>query len=423
MAQYYGKIKLAPHIVSWVDRVNNIYLTDTGRTFKCVTDDMDLEPIGKGLDAGLIVAYSDEGDGSKLPRFCFGCSGHIATPGVLAPYYEKYDVIPGAQSLPRIIITGDAQVPQRLSVALKVFVESLPEDEDGNLLPVQIVPACAHDCVTFVPEVLEINELNFNDGVEVVVTAGEDMCMEELEFIADGYAVGRFQLEIIENPVTINFMRNGAEVTSNYIQIARGAQDLGEYYVALSDGSDIEVTFTIQNSDGSDPITFVGDAKNIPLEFYDDNLIMPTDWKQAVVATVKAECVYGSVEKTIIVPEMKMMYQIASMDNIGAADAIADSEIPYIIGCLNKPVGPTEGLWNLQAEATPGDMGYTYLIKPKAANDLNLVVKDILSMDMPIEQGALASGEALLIHNVEYDIQYADATGGWNGMQAIVVRA
>lgn len=423
MAEYYGKIKLAPHIVSWMDKVNNIYLTDNGRTFKCVTDDMDLEPIGKGIDAGLIIPYSDEGDGSRMPKFCFGCDGHIERAGVLAPYYPKYDVMPDAQSLPRIIIVGDSEVKQRLSIVVKVYVESLPELEDGTLGVVQIVPALADDCLTITPVSQEIREDNFADGVEFTIEAGNELCSEEIQFLADGYAVGKFQVNIIENPVTINFMRNGQPVTSEYIQLARGVQDLSEYYVALSDGSDTEVTFTIQNSDESEAIEFVGDAKNIPMEFYDNLLIMPTDWKQAVVATVKAECEFGEVVKTVIVPEMKMMYQIASMDNIAAADAIADEEIPYIISCLNKPVGQTEGYWNLQTEATPGDVGYTYLIKPKAANDLNLVVKDILSMPMPIETGALASGEALLIHNVEYDIQYADATGGWNGMTAMVVKA
>lgn len=105
--QYYGVIKLAPHIPAWYDFKNEIYLTCGKRWFKCVTDDMDLKPILKGLKAGLIVWDSVENigtgpaDDAKMPVATFQCHCNIEDEGygiieegVLAPYEPEYDIIP-----------------------------------------------------------------------------------------------------------------------------------------------------------------------------------------------------------------------------------------------------------------------------------------------------------------------------------------
>lgn len=105
--QYYGVIKLAPHIPAWYDATNEIYLTCDGRWFKCVTDDMELKPILKGLKAGLIMWDSvgnigtGPEDDAKMPVVTFQCHCNvdkkgfgIIEEGVLAPYEPEYDVVP-----------------------------------------------------------------------------------------------------------------------------------------------------------------------------------------------------------------------------------------------------------------------------------------------------------------------------------------
>ena len=53
--QYYTVVKLAPHVSSWCDIENNIYLSIPNKTFKRLKEGCDMKMINKGVKAGLII--------------------------------------------------------------------------------------------------------------------------------------------------------------------------------------------------------------------------------------------------------------------------------------------------------------------------------------------------------------------------------
>ncbi len=52
---YYTIVKLAPHVSSWCDTENNIYLSTPNKTFKRLKEGCDMKMINKGVKAGLII--------------------------------------------------------------------------------------------------------------------------------------------------------------------------------------------------------------------------------------------------------------------------------------------------------------------------------------------------------------------------------
>ena len=52
---YYTIVKLAPHVSSWCDIENNIYLSRPNKMFKRLKEGCDMKMINKGVKAGLII--------------------------------------------------------------------------------------------------------------------------------------------------------------------------------------------------------------------------------------------------------------------------------------------------------------------------------------------------------------------------------
>ena len=57
---YYTIVKLAPHVSSWCDTENNIYLSTPNKTFKRLKEGCDMKMINKGVKAGLIYLVEQE---------------------------------------------------------------------------------------------------------------------------------------------------------------------------------------------------------------------------------------------------------------------------------------------------------------------------------------------------------------------------
>lgn len=53
--QYYTVVKLAPHVSSWCDINNNIYLSMSKRPYRRIEEGCDMTMINKGVKAGLII--------------------------------------------------------------------------------------------------------------------------------------------------------------------------------------------------------------------------------------------------------------------------------------------------------------------------------------------------------------------------------
>lgn len=52
---YYTIVKLAPHVSSWCDTENNIYLSTPNKTFKRLKEGCNMAMINKGVKAGLVI--------------------------------------------------------------------------------------------------------------------------------------------------------------------------------------------------------------------------------------------------------------------------------------------------------------------------------------------------------------------------------
>lgn len=188
--QYYGVIKLAPHIPAWYDAENEIYLTCDGRWFKCVTEDMNLKPILKGLKAGLIMWDSvgnigtGPDDDAKMPVVTFQCHCNIEEKGfgiieegVLAPYEPEYDVVPN--------MPAPEQGEQKGNVEIKikqgdVEIEEVIIKRGVKELADLVIEVVAENC-TMTPAHFKFDLVNSMDvvegceGVDVVDQAiGED---------------------------------------------------------------------------------------------------------------------------------------------------------------------------------------------------------------------------------------------------------
>ena len=187
--QYYGVIKLAPHIPAWYDAVNEIYLTSNKRWFKCVTDDMELKPILKGLKAGLVVWDSVENigtgpaDDAKMPVVTFQCKCAIEEEGfgiieegVLASYEPAYDVVPNMSA-------PEEEGKSKVEIKIKqndVEVEEVIINRGAKEISNLVLEVIAENC-NMVPSHFKFDVVNNTDvlegceGVDVVdQPIGED---------------------------------------------------------------------------------------------------------------------------------------------------------------------------------------------------------------------------------------------------------
>lgn len=187
--QYYGVIKLAPHIPAWYDAVNEIYLKSDKRWFKCVTDDMDLKPILKGLKAGLIIWDSVENigtgpaDDAKMPVVTFQCKCAIEEEGfgiieegILAPYEPEYDIVP---NMPAPEQGGKSELEIKIKqndVEVEEVIINRGVKEISDLVIELIAKNCSMDMSNIKFDVVNnVDVLEGCEGVDVVdQMVGED---------------------------------------------------------------------------------------------------------------------------------------------------------------------------------------------------------------------------------------------------------
>ena len=362
--QYYGVIKLAPHIPAWYDAENEIYLVCNKRWFKCVTDDMNLKPIMKGIKAGLIMWDTVENigtgpaDDAKLPVVTFQCHCNIEKEGfgiieegVLAPYEPEYDVIP----------------------------EPPKQDEEPGEDPED-------------PPV---------DPEEPPVDP------EEPE--------GKLEIKIKQNDVEVEEViinRGVVEISDLMLEV------IAENCVATIADFKFDL---INNTDALDGFKGV-DVINMPIE--EDGKIMvkdlaqPKDYKECQVAVLKihgfCQCEEPhKVEKEIIikVAEAKMFCDECPIVDVYNPDELEIQGLDYLLERMDKEIAPI-AKWDCDEDENAGTfMGNFILFSPIDAN-LELIAWDILGFEFTIEK------PGVIIHNgIEYNVQYLDLLQGKNGVQ------
>ena len=361
--QYYGVIKLAPHIPAWYDFKNEIYLTCGKRWFKCVTDDMDLKPILKGLKAGLIVWDSVENigtgpaDDAKMPVATFQCHCNIEEEGygiieegVLAPYEPEYDIIPKPiDNIPE----EDPEDPP---------VDPEPEEPENKKLEIKIKQ-----------DDVEVKEVIINRGqVELNLV---------LEVIAEGCEapMENFKFDVVNN------------------------------------------TDVLEEGKGEDVVDQqIGEDGKIMVK----GLALPKDFNECQVAVIK---VHGKcnceepheveAEVVVKVEKAKMFFDECPIVDVYNPDELEVQGLDFILARMTKEIGPVERR-SLDGDENAGEfMGNYVLFAPKDAG-LKLNAWDALGGDFTIENPGI-----IIVNGIEYDVQYLDLLTGKYGIEIEVAQA
>ena len=359
--QYYGVIKLAPHIPAWYDFKNEIYLTCGKRWFKCVTDDMDLRPILKGLKAGLIVWDSVENigtgpaDEAKMPVVTFQCycgieeeGFGIIEEGVLAPYEPKYDVIPNPGENPDEEEDTDSEQPE----------DPDPEEPENKKLEIKIKQ---ND--------VEVKEVIINRGQVELSNLVLEVIAEECEVSMDN-----FKFDVVNNTDVLE-------------------EGKGEDIVDQPIGKDGKIIIK--------------------------GLAQPKDFKACEVAKIK---VHGKcnceepheVEAEIIikVEDAKMFFKDCPIVNVYDPDDLETQGLDYIIAGMDMPIEPMPRMSIDKDVENPGAfLGWWILFAPEDAN-LEFEAWDAVGADFTIEQPG-----CIVVHGINYKVQWLDLTSGKIGIE------
>ena len=376
--QYYGVIKLAPHIPAWYDFQNEIYLTCGKRWFKCVTDDMDLKPILKGLKAGLIVWDSVENigtgpaDDAKMPVATFQCHCNIEEEGfgiieegVLAPYEPEYDVIPNPVENP-----DEGEDPEDPPVDPEPPVE--PEEPVDPEPPVE-------------PENKKLEIKIKQDDVEVkevIIDRGQVELNLVLEVIAEGCEapMENFKFDVVNN------------------------------------------TDVLEEGKGEDVVDQpIGEDGKIIIK----GLAQPKDFKACEVARIK---VHGKcnceepheVESEVVikVEDAKMFFKDCPIVDVYDPDDLETQGLDYIIAGMDMPIEPMPRMPIDEDDEEPGAfLGWWILFAPEDAN-LEFEAWDAVGANFTIEQPG-----CIVVYGVNYKVQWLDLTSGKIGIEVEVHNA
>ena len=377
--QYYGVIKLAPHIPAWYDFQNEIYLTCGKRWFKCVTDDMDLKPILKGLKAGLIVWDSVENigtgpaDDAKMPVATFQCHCNIEKEGygiieegVLAPYEPEYDIIPNPVENP-----DEGDDPEEPPVNPDPEPPVDPEEPEP---PVDPEPENKKLEIKIKQDDVEVKEVIINRGqVELELM---------LEVVAEGCEapMENFKFDVV----------NSADVLE---------QGKGEDVVDQPIGEDGKIMVK--------------------------DLAQPKDFKECEVARIK---VHGQcnceephmVEAEVIikVKEAKMFFNDCPIVDVYDPDDLETQGLDYILAGMDMPIEPMPRMPIDEEDEEPGAfLGWWILFAPEDAN-LEFEAWDAVGANFTIEQPG-----CIVVHGISYKVQWLDLTSGKIGIEVEVHNA
>ena len=374
--QYYGVIKLAPHIPAWYDAVNEIYLTAKKRWFKCVTDDMDLKPILKGLKAGLVVWDSVENigtgpaDDAKMPVVTFQCHCNIEEEGfgiieegVLAPYEPEYDIIP--------------EQPKEEESPVEPPVDPEPEE------PVDPDPE---------PEPEEPEEPEVKNKLEIKIKQN-DVEVEEVIIERGTVELSNLVLEIVAEGCEAGFENFKFDLV-NSKNVLEGCEGVDVVDQPIEDG-----IIMIQG------------------------LAQPKNFIECEVAVLK---VHGQcnceephmVEKEVVikVAEAKMFCDECPIVEVYNPDELEVQGLDFLLERMNMEVGPIAKRDFDEDENAGTFMGNFILFAPVDAG-LELMAWDVLGGEFTIENPGI-----IIVNGIEYDVQYLDLLSGKNGIQIEVVQ-
>ena len=375
--QYYGVIKLAPHIPAWYDFKNEIYLTCGKRWFKCVTDDMDLKPILKGLKAGLIVWDSVENigtgpaDEAKMPVVTFQCHCNIEEEGfgiieegVLAPYEPEYDILPNPVENPDE--GEDPEEPEEPEPPVDPDPEEPvdPEEPENKKLEIKI-------------------KQNDVEVKEVIINRGQvELSDLVLEVIAEGCEapMENFKFDVVNN------------------------------------------TDVLEEGKGEDVVDQpIGEDGKIIIK----GLAQPKDFKACEVAKIK---VHGKcnceepheveAEVVIKVEDAKMFFKDCPIVDVYDPDDLETQGLDYIIAGMDMPIEPMPRMPIDEDVEEPGAfLGWWILFAPEDAN-LEFEAWDAVGANFTIEQPG-----CIVVHGINYKVQWLDLTSGKIGIEVEVHNA
>ena len=375
--QYYGVIKLAPHIPAWYDFKNEIYLTCGKRWFKCVTDDMDLKPILKGLKAGLIVWDSVENigtgpaDEAKMPVVTFQCHCNIEEEGfgiieegVLAPYEPEYDILPNPVENPDE--GEDPEEPEEPEPPVDPDPEEPvdPEEPENKKLEIKI-------------------KQNDVEVKEVIINRGQvELSDLVLEVIAEGCEapMENFKFDVVNN------------------------------------------TDVLEEGKGEDTVDQpIGEDGKIIIK----GLAQPKDFKACEVAKIR---VHGKcnceepheveAEVVIKVEDAKMFFKDCPIVDVYDPDDLETQGLDYIIAGMDMPIEPMPRMPIDEDVEEPGAfLGWWILFAPEDAN-LEFEAWDAVGANFTIDQPG-----CIVVHGINYKVQWLDLTSGKIGIEVEVHNA
>ena len=362
--QYYGVIKLAHHIPAWCDMVNNIHLTRGGRWFKCVTDDMDLKPILKGIKAGLIEWTTVEeigtgsDEGAKLPIVTFQCMCNVEKQGygvieegVLAPYDPSYDAMPEPEEKPEEPVEPEEP---------GVDPDPEPEPKPEANLNVKIM-------------------YNNAEVEEVIIERG----LRTIELFAE-----------IEAENCVFTFENLKFDVVNTAECLEGCEGIN-----------------IQGAPVQDGVLSIG------------GLVFPKDYHECEVAKVM---IYGecgceeekhTVEKEVIIKakECKMFFDDCPIRNVYNPDELEVQGLDFVLAGMDMEVGPIDRMPIDEEDENPGAfLGWYILFAPEDAG-LQFEAWDAVGGDFAIEEPG-----CIVVNGVSYKVQWLDLTSGKNGIDVQV---
>ena len=218
--QYIGVIKLNKHCPAWHDDVNDIHLTRTHRTFKCVLSDYNLTPILKGIKAGYIevtTAYEmgmiDSDDGVRMPQYACTCMCTKIADGVEGDYGSDIDYqsalewkpevakVPTAK--PRMIISGPTQVKEGEFIDVKIHLNKLDPivDEDGNeQINAVLINVVGSAGLEVAPTELIFTSDDF-DVDQLVVVGGVTVGSNSVDFSGEGVVSAKHNVKVTSDVV------------------------------------------------------------------------------------------------------------------------------------------------------------------------------------------------------------------------------
>ena len=123
---YYTIVKLAPHVSSWCDTENNIYLSTPNKTFKRLKEGCNMTMINKGVKAGLIIVeVRCEEDKPNTPGIPVEPEHPILPEDPLDPPEDDDVVIPEVENAAPLYCLRSRNVEE-----VKVEVNIIEEDKE-----------------------------------------------------------------------------------------------------------------------------------------------------------------------------------------------------------------------------------------------------------------------------------------------------